>query len=162
MVKVRRFQGWLADQPNVGKIIAPAYDTLNTEEAKVMADGNPMSFLHVNKPEIDLPGDTNPYAPEVYEMGKKNLEMFRDKGFLKHDTEARMYIYMQKMGGRSQFGIVAGASVQDYEDNLIKKHEYTTYKKEKDRTDLTDIQNANIGPVFLTFRQGEDIQERLK
>jgi len=85
----------------VGKIIAPPYDVVNTEEAKEMADGNPMSFLHVNKPEIDLPPETDPYAPVVYEMGKKNLEVFKSNGFLKQDAEARMYIYMQKMGERA-------------------------------------------------------------
>ena len=87
--------------------------------------------------------------------------LFRKEGFIKEDTEERMYIYMQKMDGREQYGILAMASVDDYENGLIKRHELTIKKKEEDRTKLSDIQNANLGPVFLTFKDGEDIQKRM-
>lgn len=138
MVKVRSFKGHLAQQQNASKIISPPYDVLNTEEAKEMANGNEMSFLRVSKPEIDLPAGTNLYAPEVYAKGRENLMLFRKEGYIVEDTEERMYIYMQKMGQREQYGIVAMASVQDYENGLIKRHELTIKKKEEDRTKLSD------------------------
>ena len=86
---------------------------------------------------------------------------FREKGYIKEDSQSRMYIYMQKMGEREQYGIVAMASVEDYENGLIKRHELTIKKKEEDRTKLSDIQNANLGPVFLTFKGGEEIEKRM-
>ena len=101
MVKVRQFKGYLADQPNVIKIIAPAYDVLNTEEARVMAGTNEMCFLHVNKPEIDLPVGTNLYDQSVYETGRDNLQKFREEGWLRQDDQNRMYIYKQKMGDQT-------------------------------------------------------------
>ena len=94
MVKVNKFKGCLADQANADKIISPPYDVLNTEEAKAMAEGNEMCFLRVSKPEIDLPAGTNLYAPEVYQKGRDNLVHFREQGYIKDDTEERMYIYM--------------------------------------------------------------------
>lgn len=97
MVKVRSFKAHLAQQQNCDKIISPPYDTLNTEEAKAMASGNPMSFLRVSKPEIDLPEGTNLYAPEVYQKGRDNLMLFRKEGWIVEDATERMYIYMQKM-----------------------------------------------------------------
>lgn len=139
MVKVRKFKGCLADQANADKIISPPYDVLNTEEAKAMAAGNPMSFLRVSKPEIDLPEGTNLYAPEVYQKGRDNLVHFRKEGYIKEDTEERMYIYMQQMCERKQYGILAMASVEDYENGLIKRHELTIKKKEEDRTKLSDV-----------------------
>jgi len=157
MVKVRPFKGFLANQANVGRVISPAYDTLNTEEARAMANGNPMSFLNVNKPEITLPADTDPYAEEVYTTGRANLEHFIENGYLVQDTEDRMYIYQQSMGDHTQFGLIGLASVEDYEANRIKRHELTLAKKEADRTKLTDVQSANVGPVFLTFREGQEV-----
>lgn len=138
MVKVRSFQGYLANQANADKIISPPYDVLNTEEAKEMAKGNDMCFLRVSKPEIDLPEGTNLYSNEVYSKGRENLEEFMNKGYVVEDTEERMYIYMQKMGDREQYGIVAMASVDDYEQGKIKRHELTIRKKEEDRTRLSD------------------------
>ena len=123
-----------------------------------MAAGNDMCFLKVSKPEIDLPGGTNLYAPEVYAKGRENLMLFRKEGWIVEDTEERMYIYMQKMQGREQYGIIAMASVEDYENGLIKRHELTIKKKEEDRTKLSDSQNANLGPVFLIYRGGDAIE----
>lgn len=120
------------------KLISPPYDTLNTEEAKEMVKGNEFSFLRVSKPEIDLPEGTNLYATEVYAKGRENLIKFRDNCWIREDKEERMYIYMQKMQGREQYGIMAMASVEDYEKGLIKRHELTIKKKEEDRTKLSD------------------------
>lgn len=156
MVKVATIQGYLPAVPLAQRLIAPPYDVLDTEEAKVMATGNPQSFLHVNKPEIDLPAETDPYADIVYETGRINLQAFITNGWLVHDEIPRLYVYAVTMTGRTQYGIVGGASVDDYSNNLIKKHELTRKKKEEDRTKLTNVQSANVGPVFLTYRaQGE-------
>ena len=157
MVKVRPLTGFVSKQEIAGKLLAPAYDTLNTEEARAMAAGNEVSFLRVNKPEIDLPAETDPYSEEVYLKGKENLQMFVQKGWLVEEAAPTLYIYGLNMGELQQFGIVAGASVQEYEDNIIKKHELTVKKKEADRTKLTDVQGANVGPVFLAYRAKEDI-----
>ncbi len=93
MVTIRPFKGYLANQDKCDKIISPAYDTLNSDEARVMAAGNPLSFLHVNKPEIDLPVETDPYSDDVYNKGRENLLKFIEDGLLVHDTEDRLYIY---------------------------------------------------------------------
>ena len=159
MVKVRAFKGFLANQEHCAKVISPAYDTLNTEEARAMADGNPMSFLNVNKPEITLPPETDPYDESVYQRGRENLEHFIDQGYLVQDSDARLYIYKQSMGDHTQYGLIGLASIEDYETSRIKRHEFTLPKKEADRTKLTDVQSANVGPVFLTFR---DNQEAIK
>lgn len=100
MVKIRKFKGFLADQENAAKVISPPYDVLNTEEAKEMARDNEMCFLRVSKPEIDLPAGTNLYCQDVYDKGRENLMLFRKNGFIKEDSEERMYIYMQKIGER--------------------------------------------------------------
>lgn len=156
MVKIRPFKAYLANKEQCDKVISPAYDTLNTEEARAMADGNPMSFLNVNKPEITLPVETDPYADEVYNRGRDNLLHFIENGYLVQDTESRIYIYQQTMGDHTQFGLIGLASIQDYEQNRIKRHEFTLPKKEADRTKLTDVQSANVGPVFLTFRENQE------
>jgi len=156
MVSVRPFKGFLAKKDMVAKIISPAYDTLNSEEARAEAEGNPSSFLNVNKPEITLAKDVDPYDKSVYLAGRDNLKHFIEKGWLVQDAEPTMYIYQQTMPGHSQRGIVGLASIQDYETGRIKRHEFTLAKKELDRTKLTDIQNANIGPVFLTFHQNQE------
>ena len=155
MVKIRPFKAFLANQEHCAKVISPAYDTLNSEEARIMAEGNPMSFLNVNKPEITLPPETDPYDESVYTRGRENLLHFIDSGYLVQDDEPRIYIYQQSMGEHTQFGLIGLASIQDYEDKLIKRHEYTLPKKEADRTKLTDVQSANVGPVFLTFRENQ-------
>jgi uncharacterized protein (DUF1015 family) len=162
MVKIRPFKAYLANQEHCDKVISPAYDTLNTEEAREMATGNPMCFLNVNKPEITLPASTDPYAEEVYTTGRANLLHFIEHGYLVHDTMERFYIYQQTMGDHTQLGLLGVASIQDYENNVIKRHEYTLPKKEADRTKLTDVQSANVGPVFLTFRENQStIKERM-
>ena len=156
MVTVRPFRGYLANKELAQKLISPPYDVINTVEARKMAAGNDYSFLRVNKPEITLPEETDPYSNVVYKTGRKNLLDFINKGWLQRDSESRFYIYAQVMNGREQVGLVSASSVADYENDLIKKHEKTLEKKEKDRTLLTDIQGANVGPVFLTYRSREN------
>ena len=139
MVTVKPFKGYLANVKLAQKLIAPPYDVINTVEARLMAAGNPYSFLNVNKPEITLPEETDPYSPIVYETGRQNLQDFISKDWLQRDSESRFYVYSQEMQGREQIGLVSASSVADYENDLIKKHEKTLEKKEKDRTLLTDI-----------------------
>ena len=117
-----------------------------------MARDNPLSFLHVVKPEIDLPPDTDHYAPEVYAKGSENLVRLREEGVLQRDPQSCFYAYRQRMGDHVQVGLVAGASVVEYDGDLIKKHEHTRREKEDDRTRHVDALNANTGPVFLTYR----------
>eukprot|EP00736_Rhodelphis_marinus_P004098 Rmarinus@m.22887 len=157
MVQFRPIQGYRPPRDLAKEVVGPAYDTLNTEEARSMAEGKDRSFLHVNKPEIDLPASTDPYADIVYETGKKNLEKFISNGWLQKDPKPCYYVYMQEMDGNQQYGIVGGASVDDFGNGLIKKHELTREKKEKDRTRLVDTQSANVGPVFLTYRASDVI-----
>lgn len=162
MVKVKAFRGYLVNTELADKILSPPYDVLNTQEAKIMADGNPYSFLHVNKPEIDLPDTTNPYAEIVYNTGRQNLQDFIAKGWLVEDDAERVFVYRLRMGEIIQTGIFAGASVDDYTHNRIKKHELTIKKKEDDRTKLVDTQSASTEPVFLTYPARQDIDEQVR
>lgn len=161
MVKISKFHGYLANKECADKIISPPYDVLDSEEAKAMSAGNEKSFLHVNKPEIDLPEGTDVYSQEVYEKGRDNLQLWIANGWLQQDPNASMYVYTMVMGDHTQHGLMCLSSVDDYENNIIKKHENTVERKEIDRTKLTDIQSANIGPVFLTFLGGEAITEKI-
>lgn len=122
-----------------------------------MAAENPLSFLHVVKPEIDLEPGTDVYAPEVYETGAANLRRLMDDGALIREEEPALYLYRQRMGDHVQTGLVAGASVDEYEADLIKKHEHTRPVKEDDRTRHIDALNANTGPVFLTYKARPEI-----
>ena len=126
-----------------------------------MAKGNQFSFLHVNKPEIDLKEDVDVYSDQVYQKGLENLDKFIANNWLIRDLSERFYIYSQTMSGKTQYGLVCASSVEDYENDVIKKHEKTIAKKELDRTKLTDTQSANVGPVFLTYKGGEGIQQKI-
>ena len=122
-----------------------------------MAADNPLSFLHVVKPEIDLDPGTDVYAPEVYATGAKNLRRLIDDGILIRERSPALYLYRQRMGDHVQTGVVAGASVDEYEADLIKKHEHTRPAKEDDRTRHIDALDANTGPVFLTYKARPEI-----
>jgi uncharacterized protein (DUF1015 family) len=124
---------------------------VNTEEARAYAKGNPLSFFHVSRPEIDLAPGTDSHAPEVYDLGLKNLQRFLKEGALVADKTPCFYLYRQKMGDHVQVGLVAGASVAEYQQGLIKKHELTRADKEDDRTKHIDVLNGNDEPVFLTY-----------
>ena len=128
------------------------YDVMSSEEARLLAAGNPLSFLHVSKPEIDLPPGTDLYAPEVYAKGGDNFARLIAEGALHQDPNPRFYFYRQVMGGHSQTGLVAAASCADYLAGVIKKHELTRVDKEDDRVRHIEALNAQTGPAFLTYR----------
>jgi uncharacterized protein (DUF1015 family) len=151
MARIEAFRA-LRPRPELApRVASPPYDVLSSEEAREMASGNPISFLHVNKPEIDLPPDTNPYDPRVYAKGAENLQRLITDGVFLRDQSPALYLYRQHMGEHVQTGLVAGASIDEYEADLIKKHEHTRRVKEDDRTRHVDALNANTGPVFLTY-----------
>lgn len=152
MVKVRKFQGYVPPKDIVAKLISPPYDVLDTKEARAIAGDNPACFLRVSKAELEFPDSVNPYSKEVYERARDNMAKFVKQGYLKKDPVARVYIYGQKMGSHTQYGIVALSNIDDYENGIIKKHELTRKDKEEDRTKIVDIQNGNSGPVFLTYK----------
>ncbi len=157
MARIEPFRAWRPRPDLAERVASPPYDVINTEEARELAGGNPLSFLHVVKPEIDLPPGTDPYAPEVYEKGAENLRRLIADGVLIREGRPALYLYRQRMGGHVQTGVVAGASVDEYEADLIKKHEHTRRAKEDDRTRHVEALNANTGPVFLTYRARPEI-----
>ncbi|HEY3915943.1 MAG TPA: DUF1015 family protein [Verrucomicrobiae bacterium] len=132
------------------------YDVMSSMEAREMARGKPFSFLHVSKPEIDLPDKTDPYSPQVYAKGKENFAKLIADGALKQDPHPFFYFYRQIMGKHSQTGLVAAASCKDYLDGVIKKHEFTRPDKEDDRVRHIEILDSQTGPVFLGFRASQE------
>jgi uncharacterized protein (DUF1015 family) len=128
------------------------YDVMSSDEAREMARGNPLSFLHVSKPEIDLPSGADIYASEVYAKGKENFQKLISQGALKQDAQPNFYLYRQIMDGHSQTGLVAAASCEEYLANIIKKHEFTRPDKEDDRVRHIETLNSQTGPVFLTYK----------
>lgn len=157
MSDVRPFRA-LRPRPDLAaRVAAPPYDVINSEEARQMAEGNEISFLHINKPEIDLPREVDIYDDRVYATGARNLRRFMAAGVFLREKEPRFYVYQQRMGGHVQAGMVVAASCQEYADGLIKRHEFTRKDKEDDRTRHTHELNANAGPVFLTYRKRPDI-----
>jgi len=134
------------------KVAAPPYDVLDSDEAREMAAGNPWSILHCSKPEIDLDPSVDLYDDRVYARGAENLRKMIESGVLRQDDTATFYFYRQIMAGHSQTGLVACASIEDYENDVIKKHEFTRKDKELDRIRHIESQNAQIGPVFLAYR----------
>lgn len=157
MAIYRSFKAFRPEKSKQSLIPALPYDVMNSEEARKEVEGKPYSFLHIDKAEIDLPEGTDPYSKEVYEKAKENLENLEKSGALIQDEKPCFYIYKQVMNGRSQTGIVGCASIDDYMNNVIKKHEHTLAKKEQDRINHVDICNANTGPIFLTYRKNETI-----
>jgi len=128
------------------------YDVMSSEEAREIAKDNPLSFLHVSKPEIDLPSGTDLYSPEVYAKGKENFDRLIQQGALQQDSSPCFYFYRQVMGNHSQTGLVAAASCEEYLKDVIKKHEFTRPDKEDDRVRHIETLNSQTGPVFLTCR----------
>ena len=141
------------------KVACRPYDVLNSEEARKEAEGNPFSFYHVDKPEIDLPADIDIHLQEVYQKAKENFEkMFRDGIFIQDQT-ANYYIYAQTMWGKTQFGLVGCSAVEDYMNNVIKKHELTRPDKEEDRMNHVRVSGINAGPVFFAYKDNAKIDE---
>lgn len=139
------------------KVAALPYDVMNSSEAAEMVKGNPYSFLHVDKAEIDLPEGTDLYSEQVYLKASENLKKLSADGICKQDEEPKIYIYRQIMNGRAQTGLVGCVSIDDYINNIIKKHELTRADKEADRINHVDYCNANTGPIFLTYRPQAEI-----
>jgi uncharacterized protein (DUF1015 family) len=157
MAHIEPFRGVRPRRDIVHLVAAPPYDVLSSEEAREMAAGNAYSFLHVGKPEIDLPPGTDQYSDAVYAKGKENFERFRREKVIVQDPGKDFYIYQQIWGDHVQVGLVAAASCQDYLDNIIKKHELTRPDKENDRMRHIETLGAQTGPVFLTYRRTEAI-----
>jgi uncharacterized protein (DUF1015 family) len=151
MATVRPFRGFRPLPQYAAEVAAKPYDVLSSAEARVEAQGKPLSFLHVGKPEIDLPEDIDLYDPRVYEKGKENLQKLIRDGILRQDPKPYFYLYGQTMGSHSQFGIIGCVSVEEYWNDIIKKHEMTRKDKEDDRTRHVKVTNAHTGPIFLTY-----------
>jgi uncharacterized protein (DUF1015 family) len=159
MATIQPFAALRPDPNLADRICALPYDVLSSGEARQMAAGNPLSFLHVNKPEIDLPPDTDPYAPEVYAKGKTNFRKLIDQGALRQDPQPCFYLYRQIMGQHQQVGLVAAASCEDYLRGTIKKHEWTRPDKEDDRVRHIEALDSQTGPVFLIYRARPKLDE---
>ena len=163
MAKVKPFRGVRPPKEYVEKVASKPYDVLSSEEARAEAGDNEMCLYHIIKPEIDFEPGTGEHEPKVYDKAVENFKKFQDKGWLVQDTEDCYYIYAQTMDGRTQYGFVVGASVEDYLTGRITKHELTRREKEADRMHHIEINNANIEPVFLAFPDNrilEDIIDR--
>lgn len=156
------FKAFKAVRPTKEKSAAVAalpYDVMNSAEAKQMVKGNPYSFLHVDKAEIDLDEGTYIYDEKVYLKARENLDKLVSDGICVQDEKPCFYIYRQIMDGRSQTGLVGCASIDDYINNVIKKHEFTRADKEQDRINHVDYCDANTGPIFLAYRENERVSE---
>src|SRR5580698_8203784 len=138
------------------------YDVMSSAEARALAAGNRLSFLHVSKPEIDLPPETDIYSPAVYAKGAENFAKLIADGSLRQDAQPCFYLYRQIMGQHSQVGLVAAASCEDYLHDIIKKHEFTRPDKEDDRVRHIEALNSQTGPVFLTYRANAALDELFK
>jgi len=157
MAHIEPFRGVRPRRDIASLVAAPPYDVLTSDEARDMAAGNPYSFLHIGKPEIDLPSGTDLYSDAVYAKGKENFLRFLGEGTIAPDRTRNFYVYKQIWGDHVQVGLVAAASSQDYLDDVIKKHELTRIDKENDRMRHIETLGAQTGPVFLTYRRKETI-----
>lgn len=151
------FRGLRPAPGRASDVVAPPYDVLNTEEAREHAQDRPYSFLHISKPEIDLPEKTDPFAADVYEKGRNNFQEMLSEDILRRDESPAYYFYRLIMGKHQQTGLVAVVSVDEYNANRIRKHEFTRPDKEDDRVRQIDVLNAQTGPVFLTYPHSDDI-----
>lgn len=157
MANAKPFKGLRPVPEKIDQVASPPYDVLNSAEAREKVKGNSNSFLHVIKPEIDLDPSIDPYDERVYAKGAENLKYLIDNSILIQDDKPCYYVYKLQMGGRIQTGLVAVASVEDYNENRIKKHEFTRAVKEQDRLNHIDNLNAQTGPVLLTYRSNKNI-----
>ena len=157
MAILKAFRGLRPPKDIARDLASRPYDVLNSKEARIEAEGNPFSLLHIIKTEIDLPVDMDEHAQEVYEKALENFTMFQKDGYLVPDEKEYLYIYAQTMNGRTQYGLVGCAGVEDYMNGIIKKHELTRKDKEEDRMKHVRITNANMEPVFFTYRAVPEI-----
>jgi uncharacterized protein (DUF1015 family) len=161
MTLIRPFAGLRPVAGRAADVIAPPYDVLNSAEARQRAAGRPWSFLHISKAEIDLPEGTDAHDPAVYRKAAGNLAHMLDEGILKRDSQDCYYVYRLVMGGHTQTGLVAVASVPDYDSNRIRRHEFTRPDKEDDRVRQIEALNAQTGPVLLAYKSREDVDALL-
>ena len=152
MVTIHPFKALRPEAQHAKNVASRPYDVLNSKEAKIEAQGNPSSFLHITKSEIDLPEDIDVHSKKVYEKAKENLDAFLSRNIVFRESKPCYYIYQLVMNGKSQTGLVCGSSVDDYENDLIKKHEFTRPEKEQDRINHIKTTGAQTGNVFLAYR----------
>ena len=155
MAIIKPFKGIRPPKELVEKVESRPYDVLDSEEARAEAGDNEMSLYHIIKPEIDFPVGTSEYDPRVYEKAAQNFQKFQDNGWLVQDDKEQYYIYAQTMNGKTQYGLVVGAYVNDYLTGVIKKHDLTRRDKEEDRMKHVRVNNANIEPVFFAYPDNE-------
>ena len=158
---IRPFAGLRPASGRAAEVIAPPYDVLSTDEARARAAGKSWSFLRISKSEIDLPVGTDPYAPQVYAKAAENLGLMLNAGVLVRDAARCYYVYRQIMGGHAQTGLVAAASVADYDTNRIRKHEFTQMVKENDRVCQIEALNAQTGPVMVAYPNAPEVDDIL-
>ena len=159
MAKIKPFRGVRPPRQLVTEVASRPYDVLNSEEARAEAEGNPKSLYHIIKPEIDFAPGTDEHDPKVYDKAVENFNNFQKQGWLVQDDDDKYYIYAQTMDGRTQYGFVIAANVEDYMTGKIKKHELTRRDKEEDRMKHVRINNANIEPVFFAFPDNNVLQD---
>lgn len=156
---IKPFRGIRPPKTLVEKVSSRPYDVLNSEEARREAEGNPMSLYHIIKPEINFAPGTDEHDPKVYTSAVEHFREFREKGWLVQDSQDKYYVYAQTMNGRTQYGLVVAAWVEDYMEGRIKKHELTRKDKEEDRMKHVRINNANIEPVFFAYPHRDDLDQ---
>lgn len=157
MAIIKPFKGIRPPQNLVEKVASRPYDVLNSDEARTEAEGNPMSLYHIIKPEIDFERGTDEHEEKVYAKAAENFAMFRKEGWLKQDDVEKYYVYAQTMNGKTQYGLVVCANVDDYVKENIKKHELTRRDKEEDRMKHVRVNNANIEPVFFAYPHQDEL-----
>jgi uncharacterized protein (DUF1015 family) len=162
MALIKPFAALRPEPSLAAKICELPYDVMSSVEARQTASGNPLSFLHVSKPEIDLPENVDLYSAQVYEKGKENFQRLIDQGALKYDARPSFYLYRQIMGEHAQTGLVAAASCEDYLRGIVKKHEFTRPDKEDDRVRHIETLNSQTGPVFLVYRSTQPLKNFIR
>ena len=159
MAIIKPFKGYRPPQNLVEKVNSRPYDVLNSDEARKEAEGNPMSLYHIIKPEINFPVGTDEHDPKVYDEAVKQYQHFKKEGWLVQDNKECYYVYAQTMNGKTQYGLVIGAYVEDYLNGVIKKHELPRRDKEEDRMKHVRINNANIEPVFFAYPDNAELDK---
>lgn len=162
MAIIKPFRGIRPPQNLVERVASRPYDVLNSDEARAEAEGNEMSLYRIIRPEIDFPVGTDEHEPFVYDKAAENFALFRKNGWLVQDAEENYYVYAQTMNGKTQYGLVVGAYVDDYLNGVIKKHELTRRDKEEDRMKHVRVNNANIEPVFFAYPSKDEINAIVK
>ena len=157
MATIKPFKGIRPPQNLVERVASRPYDVLNSAEARAEAEGNEMSLYRIIRPEIDFPVGTDEHEPQVYDKAAENFALFRKNGWLVQDEEESYYVYAQTMNGKTQYGLVVGAYVDDYLNGVIKKHELTRRDKEEDRMKHVRVNNANIEPVFFAYPSNAEV-----